>query len=148
MMSDRTVDLAVVSRTLESLLSHDERIVAMQDRVTGQTADVSPELAAAPGGFLPVFLVAADAIWRDATGKSFGVKLVRDPASLLGFRTQGIESGPFSAVMLSMMEAIEQAARPGLLLMNDFDRLWRSIEAGIRMNESIGQRSTPSPGAL
>ena len=148
MMSDRTVDLAVVSRTLESLLSHDERIVAMQDRVTGQTADVSPELAASPGGFLPVFLVAADAIWRDATGKSFGVKLVRDPASLLGFRTQGIESGPFSAVMLSMMEAIEQAARPGLLLMNDFDRLWRSIEAGIRMTENADLRATPSPGAL
>jgi len=148
MMSDRTVDLAVVSRTLESLLSHDERIVAMQDRVTGQTADVSPELAASPGGFLPVFLVAADAIWRDATGKSFGVKLVRDPASLLGFRTQGVESGPFSAVMLSMMEAIEQAARPGLLLMNDFDRLWRSIEAGIRMTENASLRATPSPGAL
>jgi hypothetical protein len=147
-VSDRTVDLAVVSRTLESLLSRDERIVAMQDRVTGQTADVSPELAASRDGFLPVFLVAADAIWRDATGKSFGVQLVRDPASLLGFRTQGIESGPFSAVMLSMMEAIEQAARPGLLLMNDFDRLWRSIEAGIRMNESAGQRAAPSPGTL
>ena len=147
-MSDRTVDLAVVSRTLESLLSRDDRIVAMQDRVTGQTADVSPELASSPGGFLPVFLVAADAIWRDAAGKSFGVKLVRDPASLLGFRTQGVESGPFSAVMLSMMEAIEQAARPGLLLMNDFDRLWRSIEAGIRMTENASLRATPSPGAL
>lgn len=147
-MSDRTVDVAVVSRTLESLLSRDDRIVAMQDRVTGQTADVSPELAASPDGFLPVFLVAADAIWRDATGKSFGVILARDPGSLLGFRTQGIESGPFSAVMLSMMEAIEQAARPGLLLMNDFDRLWRSIEAGIRMNENAGLRATPSPGAL
>ncbi|HTW68244.1 MAG TPA: hypothetical protein VME47_00025, partial [Acetobacteraceae bacterium] len=72
----------------------------------------------------------------------------RDPASLLGFRTQGVESGPFSAVMLSMMEAIEQAARPGLLLMNDFDRLWRSIEAGIRMTENASLRATPSPGAL
>lgn len=147
-MSDRTIDVAVVSRTLEALLSRDDRIVAMQDRVTGETADVSPELAASPGGFLPVFLVAADAIWRDATGKSFGVKLAHDPGSLLGFRTQGVESGPFSAVMLSMMEAIEQAARPGLLLMNDFDRLWRSIEAGIRMNEGAGLRATPSPGAL
>ena len=147
-MSDRTVDVAVVSRTLGALLSRDDRIVAMQDRVTGQTADVSPELAASPSGFLPVFLVAADAVWRDATGKSFGVKLARDPSSLLGFRTQGIETGPFSAVMLSMMEAIEQAARPDLLLMNDFDRLWRFIEAGIRMKESAGPHPTPSPGAL
>lgn len=147
-MSDRAVDVGMVSRTLESLLSRDDRIVAMQDRVTGQTADVSPELAASPGGFLPVFLVAADAVWRDATGKSFGVRLARDPVSLLGFRAQGIESGPFSALMLSMMEAIEQAGRPGLLLMNDFDRLWRSIEAGVRLNESTGLRATPSPGSL
>lgn len=147
-MSDRTVDVAVMSRTLEAQLSRDVRIVAMQDRVTGLTADVSPELAASPSGFLPVFLVAADAVWRDATGKSFGVKLARDPSSLLGFRTLGIETGPFSAVMLSMMEAIEQAARPDLLLMNDFDGLWRSIEAGIRMKESAGPRPAPSPGAL
>jgi hypothetical protein len=138
----------MVSRTLEVLLERDERIIVMLDRVTGQTADVSPELAASPSGFLPVFLVAADAVWRDATGKSFGVRLARDPSSLLGFRTHAIESGPFSAVMLSMMEAIEQTAQPDLLLMNDFDRLWRSIEAGTRMEESTGPRVAPSPGAL
>ena len=61
-MSDRTVDVAVVSRTLEALLLRDHRIVAMQDRVTGQTADVSPELAASPSGFLPVFLVCPSSI--------------------------------------------------------------------------------------
>jgi len=144
-MTDRAVDLPIVSRTLEALLTREDRKLAMLDRATDQTAAVSPGLAASPTGFLPVFLVAADAVWRDATGKSFGIKLARDPGSLLGFRTQAIESGPFSAVMLSMMEAIAQASQPGVLLINDFDGLWRSIESGFRMEEGAGPHTAPSP---
>jgi len=146
-MTERAVSLAMVSRTLEALLVREDLRLAMVDRNTAQTAAVSPELAASPTGFLPVFLVAADTVWRDATGRSFGIKLARDPISLLGFRPQGVESGPFSAVMLSMMEAIAQAARPGVLLMNDFDKLWRTIDSGFRMDDSAEPRPVPLPGA-
>ena len=78
------VNLAAVSRTLEALLSQGDRSVAMLDRTTGQACQVSPGLAAAPEGLLPVFLVAADTIWREATGRSFGVDLQRDPRDAVG----------------------------------------------------------------
>jgi len=140
------VNLAAVSRTLESLLLQGDRSVAMLDRTTGQACHVSPGLAAAPEGLLPVFLVAADTIWREATGRSFGVDLLRDPQTLLGFYARGVGGGPFSSVMLSMMEAMAQVARPGMILVNDFDPLWRGIERDLAAEESVGRRTAPSFG--
>ena len=78
------VDLAVVSRTLEALLLQGDRSVAMLDRTTGQACQVSPGLAAAPEGLLPAFLVAADTIWREATGRRFGVDLAARSTDAVG----------------------------------------------------------------
>jgi hypothetical protein len=136
-----------VRRTLGALLSRSDRRIGMLDRRTGDVVAMSPDLAAAPDGLLPVFLVAADVVWRDATRKSFGVGLRHDPKTLLGFRAESVSGGPFSSVMLSMMEAIEQTARPGMLLVNDFDVLWRSIERGSAFDQSPHGRAAPSPGA-
>ena len=60
---------------------------------------------------LPVFLVAGDTVWRDATGSGLGVELRADPQALLGHQVVSI-GGPFSNVMLSVMEAIERVATP------------------------------------
>lgn len=144
MTDRRAVNLGSVSRTLDQLLGRSQRSLMMFDRGGSTLLPLSRDLAVAPDGVLPVFLVAADTIWRDATGKSFGVRLARDPSALLGFRADGIHGGPFSAVMLSMMEAIEQTARPSMLLVNDFDRLWRSVEAGF----SVGAEPSRRPGMV
>lgn len=140
------VSVAAVSRTLGALLERSGCHLSALDPIRGEPVAVSRDLATSPDGFLPVFLVAADSVWRDATGHSFGIGLERDPAALLGFRSDSIAGGPFSALMLSMMEAIEQTARPGVLLMNDFDSLWRTIEAGTRAEVHAGPRSSLSPG--
>lgn len=140
------VDLAAVSRTLEALLLRSDLSVAILDRATGQACQVSPGLTAAPDGLLPVFLVAADTIWREATGRSFGVDLQRDPQTLLGFYARGVGGGPFSSVMLSMMEAIAQVARPGMILVNDFDPFWRGIERDLAAEETAGRHYAPSFG--
>lgn len=145
---ERGVSVDVVRRTLGALLEQSGRHLAMRDRGTGREAPVSHDLATSPDGFLPVFLVAADSVWRAATGRSFGIGLQRDPSSLLGYRAESVDGGPFSAVMLSMLEAIEQTARPGVLLMNDFDKLWRSIEAGMVIGKDVSLRSSLSPGAV
>ena len=142
------VDLSVVSRILEALLDRDGRTVSMLDRTTGEACPISPALAASPDGLLPVFLVAADAVWRDATDKSFGVELHRAPQTLLGFQAQGVAGGPFSSLMLSMMEAIEQVARPGMILVNDFDALWRSIEQTRAETPDLRWSAGPAPGGV
>jgi hypothetical protein len=142
----RPVDLGAVSRTLQALLEQDGRTVSMLDRTTGAARPVSTELAASRDGLLPVFLVAADAVWRDVTDKSFGIELRREPRTLLGFQAQGVSGGPFSSLMLAMIEAIEQVARPGLVLVNDFDGLWRAIERDAADAPAPRRGASPMPG--
>lgn len=137
------VNLGVVSRTLEALLERDGRSVAMRDPATGAARIVGPDLAASRDGLLPVFLVAADAVWRETTERSFGVELRREPKTLLGYRAEGVSGGPFASLMLSMIEAIEQVARPNVILVNDFNQLWREI--GQDMASTSGPRPTARP---
>jgi hypothetical protein len=146
MTDRRAVNLGTVSRTLDYLLSRSARNLMMFDRGGSTMLPLSRDLAVAADGVLPVFLVAADTIWRDATGNSFGVRLARDPSALLGFRAEGIDGGPFSAVMLSMMEAIEQTISPSMLLLNDFDKLWRSVEVGFGVGVKPLRRPGVGPG--
>ena len=141
------VSLTAISRTLEALLIQGDRCVAMLDRTTGQACQVSPGLAAAPEGLLPVFLIAADTIWREATGGSFGVHLRRDPQTLLGVYARSVSGGPFSSVMLSMMEAMGQVARPGMLLVNDFTTFWREVERDFTAEKNGARCYAPSFGA-
>ncbi len=135
-------DLELVSRTLETLIEQSGRQVVLLDRPAGVTRPVSAELASAPVGLLPVFLVAADAVWRDATGKGLGVRLVRDPQALFGHRAVEV-GGPFSLVMLSMMEAIEQVALPGEIPVEQLRQQWQATAE--RLEEAAALTVSPTP---
>lgn len=137
------VNLEMVGRTMEQLLRQQGTPVVMRDAATGQELQMSPEAGGKADGLLPVFLAAGEAVWKEATGKGFGLSLTQDPAALLGYRVIGIESGPFSAIMLSVMEATAQVARPDMLLVNDLDDVWQSARARSR----IAPRSGPGAGA-
>ena len=126
-MSD-TVDLALVSRTLQRLLEQSGRSIFYDCSASCRTITYAPDSAAAPTGLFPAFLTAGDAVWREATGKSLGVEIVTDPKTVLGFIVRGIHAGTFATVMLSVMEAIEQAAQPHTLLINDLARVWQQTE--------------------
>jgi hypothetical protein len=126
-MSDG-IDLAVVSRTLERLLEQRGGPVLYDCRATHRTITYAPDSAAAPTGLLPAFLSAGDAVWREAIGKSLGVEIATDPNTVLGYTVRGIRGGTFATVMLAMMEAIDQAAGPNSLLVNDLSEVWRLAE--------------------
>jgi hypothetical protein len=126
-MSDG-IDLAVVSRTLQRLLEQRGGPVLYDCRATHRTITYAPDSAAAPTGLLPAFLSAGDAVWREATGKSLGVEIATDPNTVLGYTVSGIHCGTFATVMLAMMEAIDQVARPNSLLVNDLSQVWRLAE--------------------
>jgi hypothetical protein len=137
------VDLGAVSRTMETLLRQDGKPVVLQDGATGQHLTLSPEAGGRPDGLLPVFLVAGEAVWREATGRGFALDLAEDTQALLGYRVRGIGSGPFSAVMLSVMEAAAQIARPDMLLVNDLDAVWQAA----RERHRHAAKAQPSSGA-
>jgi hypothetical protein len=131
-MTERPIDLGRVSAVLETLLRDSGKPVCITDLTTGEVQPVSPELAASPAGLLPLFLAAGDTVWRDTTGRRLGIKQVDDPQSLLGVRTESIGAGPVTPVLLSVMEAIAQAERPDMLLVNDMSRNWATASDRMR----------------
>jgi hypothetical protein len=126
-MSDG-IDLTMVSRTLQRLLAQRGGPVLYDCRATERTITYAPDSAAAPTGLLPAFLSAGDAVWGEATGKTLGVEIATDPNAVLGYTVRGIHGGTFATVMLAMMEAIDQAAGPNSLLVNDLSQVWRLAE--------------------
>ena len=84
-MSERATDAAKVGAVLQVLLRGGKPVFAA-DPATGELALVSPQLAAAPHGFLPLFLAVGDTVWREATGRRLGIELrshLRDAAQHL-----------------------------------------------------------------
>ena len=153
-MSERPIDLGRVSGVLETLLRDSGKPVCITDLTSGEVQPVSPELAVAPHGLLPLFLAAGDTVWRQATGRRLGITQVDDPHSLLGVRTESIGAGPVTPVLLSVMEAIAQAERPDMLLVNDMSQNW--VTATDRMRKlklgppeaSPGTTPSPSTGGM
>ena len=133
------VDLSVVGRTVEVLIRQEGKPLVLRDKGTGKDLTLSPEAGGHPDALLPVFLAAGEAVWREATGKGFALDLAQDPQTLLGFRVRGIGHGPFSAVMLSIMEATAQITRPDILLVNDLSAVWEEAQKRHR------DRSSPQP---
>jgi hypothetical protein len=85
------VSVDAVSCTMEVLLAQDGRSIVYRDRATGQDLVVSRPSAASPAGLLPAFIVAGEAVWREATGNGFSLEIMRDPQALLGYWLRGLE---------------------------------------------------------
>lgn len=143
-MSGRAVDVARVGAVLQVLLGSGKPVFAANPE-TGELSPISPQLAAAPHGFLPLFLAAGDTVWREATGRRLGIALERDPDTVLGFRADRIAPGPVAPVLLSVMEAIAQAERPDMLVLDDLKVGWMAAQE--RMRRTAPVPSSPSTAA-
>ncbi len=144
----QSLDLEQIGLTLQALIEQSGREVTTLDQATGVIETISPELAAEPSGMLPMFVLAAETVWRDATGKGFDVTLQPDKHALLGHRLEAVGGASFSTVMLSMMEAIEQVASPRELPC--FDMLQRWHETTDRLTQDAvqaGSRPAVTPAA-
>ena len=141
------VNVESVSRTMEALLAREGRRIVYHDRVTGQDLVVSPPSAASASGLLPAFVVAGEAVWREATGKGFSLDIVRNPQALLGYRLRGIGAGHFATVMLATMEATAQVAEPSAIVVNELNTLWSAatdrIERQTRLSPQAGAGAAP-----
>jgi hypothetical protein len=135
------VSVESVSRKLEALLAREGRSVVYRDRASGQDLVVSPTGAACPSGLLPAFVVAGEAVWREATGNGFSLDIVRDPQALLGYRLQGIGAGHFATVMLATMEAAAQVAGPSAIVVNELNALWSAATDRIERQTQLSPRA-------
>ena len=87
-------------------------------------------------------MVAAEAVWREATGKGFALDMIRDPDALLGYRLRAIGAGSFTTVMLASMEAINQVARPEAIVISEFNALWSAATDRVRRDAQEPPRRT------
>ena len=121
-----SVRLAAVGTALEAWLAEAGAPLVVRDRATGELVPAGYDMAGDPAALLPVFLVAGEAVWREATGKGFALLVRRDAAALLGYRLDAVGAGTFCSVMLSTMEAATQVATPDRLLVNDlYGAVWK-----------------------
>jgi hypothetical protein len=131
------VNVEAVSRTMQAVLAREGRAVIYLDRATGADFPITPGTAASPTGLLPALAVAGETVWREATGKGFALDIVRDPDAMLGYRLRAIGAGSLTTVILSMMEATAQVARPGAIMVHDLHALWSAatdrIESTVRL---------------
>jgi hypothetical protein len=136
------VNVEAVGRTLRVLLEQAERPILYRDPATGTHLTVDPQTVGSPTGFLPPFVVAAEAVWREATGKGFALDMIRDPDALLGYRLRAIGAGSFTTVMLASMEAINQVARPEAIVISEFNALWSAATDRVRRDAQEPPRRT------
>ena len=104
----KRLDADAVGAALVRLIEHERMPLVIQERDSAPVA-ILPATAGARDGLLPVFLVAGEAVWREAAGQRFGLGIERDPDALLGFRVDHAGEAPMTIVMLAMLDAIEQA---------------------------------------
>jgi hypothetical protein len=134
----KTLDPAHVSRVLRALLVEADREILVEDGPHRDLVSIPFDAAAAEDGLLPVFLVAGEAIWRDATGRGFELKLKRDLGALMSWRIEAIRGEAFSAVLLSVMEAIATVARPDGVMVLDLARVFDEATGRSEARKALG----------
>jgi hypothetical protein len=136
----KTLDVANVSQVVRALLDEAGREVFIEDTPSQDLVPIPFDAAAAEDGLLPAFLVAGEAIWRDITGRGFDLKLERDLGALLSWRIEVIAAESFSCVLLSVMEAIAQVARPNGVMALDLARVCDEAKARTKARRMLGEQ--------
>ena len=104
-----SIDLRQLSFVTETLVKTAGVSVVLRD---GGVTEVAPDIVAAPDGLLPVLLAAGERVWRTISGGGFDMTIERDEGALTGYRVTKVGEGPFTLVMLNIMEAMAQAEQP------------------------------------
>ena len=134
----RPIDIEWISKVVKQLVEAGPPVM-VRDDVANQNVPVSADIAAAPDGFLPLLLACGDTVWLEASGRSLGLDLARDAQTVLGFRVNGAAPGPVAPLLLSVMHAMAEVARPDMLLINDLHGPWMAAQ------DRMGWRPKPAP---
>jgi hypothetical protein len=134
------LDLDAVERTMQVLAERSPVPFVYHDPADGQRHAITPNALSSRSGFLPAIINAAEAVWREATGKGFELDIVRDPDALLGYRLRGIRAGGFATVMLSSMEAIQQVARPDAVVVSELNAVWAAATERLRQATTAAEQ--------
>lgn len=131
------IDLDAIERTMLVLAERSPVPFIYHDPSNGQRLPITPQALSSRMGYLPAIVSAGEAVWREATGKGFELDITHDPEALLSYRLRAIGADSFSIVMLSVMEAIHQVARPEAIVVSELNAVWAAARER--------QHSEPNP---
>jgi len=129
------LDIDFVSGVLKQLLIDAGRPIILEEKSNGPAVEAPVDSAVAADGLLPTFLFAGEALWRDATGDGFALDIERDIAALLGWRIKKIGVPQFTSLLLSVMEAVAEAATPVGIMVVELGRVYDEAMDRIRSRE-------------
>jgi hypothetical protein len=135
----KTFDVAYVSQVVRALLAEAGREVLIEDTSHQDLVPILFDVAGAEDGLLPAFLVAGEAIRRNASGRGFDLKLDRDLGALLSWRIEAIAADSFSCVLLSVMEATAHVARPDGVMALDLAGVCDEATARTEARRMLGE---------
>ncbi|WP_062500778.1 hypothetical protein [Gluconobacter oxydans] len=93
----------------------------------GSRSPCHTTLAAAPDGFLPAFLVTAEALWFELTGHGFGLTIVTDPEAALGVTVTNHDAQSSVVVLLCLLEVLDLLpVKEGQIDLCDLTSLWHA----------------------
>jgi hypothetical protein len=125
-------NLDALERAMHVLAAQSPVPFVYDDPANGERLVVSSALLASRRGYLPAIVNAGEALWREVTGKGFGLDIVRDAEALLGYRLRSVGAGSFALVMLSSMEAMRQVATPDAILVSELGAVWAASVERLR----------------
>ncbi len=129
------LDIDFVSGVLKQLLIDAGRPIILEDNANGAAVEIPLDSAGAADGLLPAFLFVGEALWRDATGDGFGLAIERDIGALLSWRVKKIGVRQFTSLLLSVMEAIAEAATPDGVMVLELARVFDEAMDRVRSRE-------------
>jgi len=129
--------LPAVSQTLERLLTRTRVRLEVSDLAGADPRAVTREDAVASAGYLPVFVVCAEALWFDLTGTGFDLDLQNDPRSAVGVTLRAIGAGSVSTITLCLIDVVLRAQEPGVLRLDRLIDLWAESEGRVMDAPSV-----------
>lgn len=129
------IRLETVSAGTHRLLREVGRPIMICGEAPKAEEPVSHEEMADPAGYLPVLVIAAEALWLDISGTGFDLDVRENADAPLGYVLHRIGAGSWSSVMLCIIDVIETLSlREGPLRVNDLIDLWASARG--RLNDA------------
>ncbi|MEW9275103.1 hypothetical protein [Gluconobacter oxydans] len=90
-------------------------------------------VAASSSGFLPAFLITAEALWFEMTRHGFGLKLVDDPEAALGVSVIDHDAQSAVTVLLCLLDVLDALpVQNGQINLCDLTGLWQASMARLQ----------------
>ncbi|OAJ69184.1 hypothetical protein [Gluconobacter cerinus] len=90
-------------------------------------------VAASSSGFLPAFLITAEALWFEMTRHGFGLKLADDPEAALGVTVLDHDAQSAVTVLLCLLDVLDTLpVHNGQINLCDLNGLWQASMARLQ----------------